>query len=229
MTEFYYIHGFNSFKGGSTGTALSALLPVTQLYYESSKPCEENMGFLKTQVDPACDAVFIGSSLGGFYASQLSCAGIVPRARTLLINPAVNPMKTLSKYIGKNRNFTTGEEYKLTRDTVDSYKKRIDITKEKSSDVPRIILLCDNDEVLDAHEAREYWRGFGEIRNVRARIGIKIMITSQKWQGSCGHYENHAVSSGWGRAAGPLKIALKMSRHRKQRVATSRASNFTAA
>jgi len=166
MTKFYYIHGFNSFKGGSTGKALSGLLPLVEIHYDCSKPYKENMAFLKGQVDSSCDAVFIGSSLGGFYASQLSCSGIVPRARALLINPAVYPGKTISKYIGKNTNFVTGAEYELTRETVDSYNERIDIAREKSQGVPRIILLSDKDEVLDANEAAEFWKGFGEIRNV---------------------------------------------------------------
>jgi len=166
MTKFYYVHGFNSFKGGSTGKGLSALLPLVELHYDCSKPCKENMAFLRGQVDSSCDAVFIGSSLGGFYASQLSCSDIVTRAKALLINPAVYPEKTISKYIGKNTNFVTGAMYELTRETVDSYKERIDIAKEKSREIPRIILLSDKDEVLDANEAREFWSGFGEIRNV---------------------------------------------------------------
>jgi len=135
-------------------------------YYHSAKTYEENMASLKRQVAPAKAAMFIGTSLGGFYASQLASSRIVPHSKALLINPAVYPEKTLIKWIGKNINFRTGEEYELTQEVVDSYKHRIALTREKSRGVPRIILLADHDEVLDHTETRKFWKGSGQILTI---------------------------------------------------------------
>ena len=122
------------------------------------------MASLKRQVAPAKSALFIGTSLGGFYASQLASSRIVPHLKALLINPAIYPEKTLIKWIGKNINFRTGEEYELTPKVIDSYRTRLDLVSEKSHDIPRIILLADHDEVLDHTETREFWKGYGDIR-----------------------------------------------------------------
>lgn len=164
--KYYYVHGFNSYKGGNTAKGLSKYFPITEQYYESDRKFRDNLESLKTQVDPHGEAIFIGTSLGGFYASQLACACDV-EARALLINPAVRPENTLRKYVGLElNNFATGKPMTLTLAVAESYKERMDEAVEKSSGIPKIILLSDNDTVLDATEARDYWQGHGDIRTI---------------------------------------------------------------
>ena len=57
------------------------------------------------------DACFVGSSLGGFYATHL-----VEKhgARAVLINPAIDPDAGLRAYLGPQKNLHTGEPYELT-------------------------------------------------------------------------------------------------------------------
>jgi predicted esterase YcpF (UPF0227 family) len=55
--------------------------------------------------------LFIGSSLGGFWAQRLA-----PEfgARIVLINPSMRPDETLARHIGRYRNAATGGETVLT-------------------------------------------------------------------------------------------------------------------
>ena len=56
---------------------------------------------------------FVGSSLGGFYATWLAERY---DAKAVMINPSVRPFTDLERYLGPQRNLYTGEEYELTRD-----------------------------------------------------------------------------------------------------------------
>ena len=55
---------------------------------------------------------FIGSSLGGFYATWLAERH---DCRAILIQPAVSPHVGLEQYLGMQKNLYTGAEYELTR------------------------------------------------------------------------------------------------------------------
>src|SRR5262249_16725400 len=57
------------------------------------------------------DTCFVGSSLGGFYATHL----VEKRGgRAVLINPAIDPHVGLRAYLGPQKNLHTGEPYELT-------------------------------------------------------------------------------------------------------------------
>jgi len=102
----------------------------------------------------AADLTLVGSSLGGFYATvmaqRLGC-------RAALLNPAVHPQRHFGRYLGRQRNLYTGEEFELTVEHVDELL---------SLDPPAItrperywLLVETGDEVLDYREAVEYYRG----------------------------------------------------------------------
>ena len=112
------------------------------------------------QVEALCQAIapgdltFVGSSLGGFYATvmaeRLGC-------RAALLNPAVHPHTHFERYLGPQENMYTGETFVLTHEHVDELRA-LDppaITKPE-----RYWLFVETgDEVLDYREAVAYYAG----------------------------------------------------------------------
>ena len=56
------------------------------------------------------DFVFMGSSLGGYYANFF---GSINKSKVILINPAIPPLKGFEEYLGENENYSTGEKLSL--------------------------------------------------------------------------------------------------------------------
>lgn len=102
----------------------------------------------------AADLTFVGSSLGGFYATvmaeRLGC-------KAALVNPAVHPHRHFARYLGPQKNLYTGEAFVLTQEHVDELR---------AADPPAItrpgrywLFVETGDEVLDYREAVEYYAG----------------------------------------------------------------------
>ena len=103
---------------------------------------------------PAADLTFVGSSLGGFYATvmaeRLGC-------RAALVNPAVHPHRHFDRYRGAQKNLYTGEEFVLTQEHIDELQAMdpAEITRPE-----RYWLFVETaDEVLDYREAVAFYAG----------------------------------------------------------------------
>jgi predicted esterase YcpF (UPF0227 family) len=95
---------------------------------------------------------FIGSSLGGFYASYLADTFNAPAA---LINPSVRPFASLSNHLGENENFHTSERYVLTQQHIEDLRS---LYVEKSAHPNKLLLLVQTgDETLDFREATAHF------------------------------------------------------------------------
>jgi hypothetical protein len=100
---------------------------------------------------------YIGSSLGGFYATYLAEKH---GARAVLINPAIEPHVGLRAYLGPQKNLHTGEPYELTEAHLGEWQKLY---------VPRItpqrylLLVETGDEVLDYRKAVERYAGAAQV------------------------------------------------------------------
>ena len=100
---------------------------------------------------------FVGSSLGGFYATHLAEKH---GARAVLVNPAVDPHAGLRAYLGAQQNLYTGELYELTEAHLEDWKRLY---------VPRItparylLIVETGDEVLDYRRAVERYAGAEQI------------------------------------------------------------------
>jgi predicted esterase YcpF (UPF0227 family) len=96
---------------------------------------------------------FIGSSLGGFYATHLAeklgC-------RAVLINPAITPHIGLAAYLGTQKNLHTGEPYELTRAHLEGWRR---LLVERVDPEKYLLLLETGDEVLDWREAARKYEG----------------------------------------------------------------------
>jgi len=101
---------------------------------------------------------FIGSSLGGYYATWLAEKY---ESRVVLVNPAVKPYELFEDYLGFNRNIYTGEEYMLTMDHVEKLKslKVEHITKPDRY----LLMLQTGDDVLDYKQALEKYAAVPSI------------------------------------------------------------------
>ncbi|HEX6265623.1 MAG TPA: YqiA/YcfP family alpha/beta fold hydrolase, partial [Burkholderiales bacterium] len=100
---------------------------------------------------------FVGSSLGGFYATYLAEKH---GARAALINPAIEPHVGLRDYLGPQTNLHTGEPYELTEAHLHEWEKLY---------VPRItperylLLVETGDEVLDYRAAVKRYAGAQQV------------------------------------------------------------------
>ncbi len=156
-----YIHGFNSSPDSHKANLLKSfahkinmpdIIEVPQLPYDPAKAMDNLVEMVRKYQKqhsprPLC---FIGSSLGGYYATWLAekfdC-------RVVLINPAVRPYELFEDFLGHNRNIYTGEEYILTMDHIEQLKK---YEVEHITQPDRYLLMLQTgDEVLDYKLALE--------------------------------------------------------------------------
>ena len=173
ITSFYYIHGFASGKSSTTFQKIKERIPQAKaLTFDSSKSYQENIKSLASQVandkEPAC---VIGTSLGGFYAMQLTpfvhyCAGRV------LINPSVKPKSSLRKFIGECPNFETGSTFVFTEEVCNSYPEELD-KRNLMCSIPTGVLLARDDELLDYHLAEEVFDGYTGITYISGGHRLK--------------------------------------------------------
>tara|TARA_B100000941_G_scaffold145100_1_gene103040 strand:- start:2493 stop:3068 length:576 start_codon:yes stop_codon:yes gene_type:complete len=100
------------------------------------------------------DFAFVGSSLGGYFASFF---GSVNNSKVILINPAIPPLKGFEQYIGENENYSTGEKFNITKKDI-KFLRSLVINKfinQKNT----LVLLESGDEVLNYVETAKYFRG----------------------------------------------------------------------
>jgi len=92
--------------------------------------------------------IFMGSSLGGYYATYLADKHDAPAA---LINPAVRPFEYWEDYLGDHANYYSGEVHTVTRDHIEELRD-IDVPALKCPDNFRAYLQT-GDATLDYRRA----------------------------------------------------------------------------
>jgi predicted esterase YcpF (UPF0227 family) len=152
-----YLHGFNSSPQSHKAQLMGAYMAgrgLASLFACPALPplASDALAEIERRL-PGKNVCFIGSSLGGFYATYLAEKHA---ARAVLINPAIEPHLGLRAYIGRQKNLHTGEPYELTEAHVRQWEALY---------VPRItpsryLLLVETaDEVLDYREAVRRYAG----------------------------------------------------------------------
>jgi hypothetical protein len=164
MTDIVYIHGFNSspqsHKAQQFRQWIEAHHPDITLHIPALKPFPlDAMAQLESLAQLAPDnTAFVGSSLGGFYATWLAEKF---KARAALINPAVRPFDTLSRHLGENENFHTQERYVLTQQHVEDLRS---LYVDNPSCPEKLLLLVQTgDETLDFREATAHFHASPSI------------------------------------------------------------------
>lgn len=157
-----YVHGFNSYIGSTTGTKLRTLnlMDIFEIGYPSDGMFEDNLNSLRAQYAqlPPDDTILLGTSLGGFYISQL--ADLPGIKAIVMINPVVYPEKDLAQFLGKNKNFCTHEKYEFTEEALHSYHEFRDM---RQISMVRYLLLAMGDTLLNPLNARAYYDGYAEL------------------------------------------------------------------
>jgi predicted esterase YcpF (UPF0227 family) len=155
-----YLHGFNSSPASHKAQVMKAQLEARgqgQLYAcpeLPDAPCEAIRTIEKTIAGrDARGITFLGSSLGGFYATHLAEK---LGSRAVLINPAVTPHVGLEAYLGTQKNLHTGVPYELTRAHLDGWRA---LLVERIDPERYLLLLETGDEVLDWRAAARKYEG----------------------------------------------------------------------
>ncbi len=149
-----YIHGFASCGFGSKAQKFKeyfedeiitiSLPTIPNLAIDTLEQIIE--GFLNKDED----VYLVGSSLGGFYAIYLANKYDL---KAVLINPAVNPWSTLSRYEGVEfvTNYYDNSRFEFTNNHIQSLKNyEVEFIKNPSN---FLTLLQEEDEVLDFNDA----------------------------------------------------------------------------
>jgi predicted esterase YcpF (UPF0227 family) len=155
-----YLHGFNS-SPDSQKARLFATYCHDHGVHDVVVPALSHDPALALQAIEACIgagpkvALLVGSSLGGYYATYLAERHGLKAA---LINPAVAPCDNMDrKYVGKQINYHTNEEYEFTHEHVEFLRT---LAVERISDPARYFLLVQTgDEVLDYRLAVKLYAG----------------------------------------------------------------------
>lgn len=159
-----YLHGFNSSPASHKAQVMKAHLEGRgqgHLYACPALPDtpREALDTIEKVVeespagrDPRT-VTFIGSSLGGFYATYLAEK---MGCRAALINPAITPHVGLEAYLGTQKNLHTGRPYELTRAHLDGWRA---LVVERIDPEKYLLLLETGDEVLDWREAARKYEG----------------------------------------------------------------------
>ena len=161
-----YLHGFRSSPASVKATALAAAvaalpaairprLHVPALEFAPAQAIAGVERWVREHVPaPGSALTFVGSSLGGFYATHLAED---TGARAVLINPAIRPYDDLAAYAGTQTNLYTGTTFVVAPAHFDELRALA---------VPRItrparyfLLVQSGDEVLDWRESVAYCAG----------------------------------------------------------------------
>ena len=156
-----YLHGFNSSPQSHKAQLMAKYMAEQGLADRYACPAlpplaKEAMREVE-QLRVNGKTCYIGSSLGGFYATYLAEKH---GARAVLINPAIEPHVGLRAYLGPQKNLHTGEPYELTEAHLGEWQKLY---------VPRItpqrylLLVETGDEVLDYRKAVERYAGAAQV------------------------------------------------------------------
>ena len=156
-----YLHGFNSSPQSHKARLLQRYMGERGL--ERDFACPALPPEPRAAVRAIRDLVgrqavcYVGSSLGGFYATYLVEA---QGGKAVLINPAIEPHVGLRSYLGPQRNLYTGEPYELTQAHLEEWRE-LYVTHITAQ---RYLLLVETaDEVLDYRQALKRYASAEQI------------------------------------------------------------------
>jgi uncharacterized protein len=161
MTHFIYLHGLNSAYDPNSEKlkALEVLGPVEGITYNSFGTYAEILEFLTDKIKYDEDLVLVGTSLGGFWASEI---GRYLKLPSVIINPCHDPAVMLAHHVDIEQiNYQTGEKGILTQAALNSYAHRLPAPDWFY--LP-LVLLDMGDDIIDAKITSEVFEGCSMIK-----------------------------------------------------------------
>ena len=152
-----YLHGFQSSPLSFKGQLLHAFCQQQkdiQLYLpDLNQPPEQVLADLSQLIESLEDVGLIGSSLGGFYATQLVAKYGVP---AVLINPAMRPWQLFDDLFGSAQiPYVVNAQWTLDAQQLQQLQLMA-VPSVKDAD-KILVLLQQGDEILDYREAQRYY------------------------------------------------------------------------
>ena len=155
-----YFHGFKSSSKSSKAQSLKNFIAKNTKNTKIIIPdLDDNFQDAHNQIEElirlsGSNIVFMGSSLGGYYASYFSQK---LKKKAVLINPAVHPLKDFEVHLGENENYSSGNKFNISSKEISfvrtlSYKKLL-----TPNDL--LILLESGDEILKYNKSASYFSG----------------------------------------------------------------------
>ena len=152
-----YIHGFqsspNSIKAQQLQHYCAQNEACTVHVPDLNMPPEQALQLLHDLIKTHEDVVLLGSSLGGFYATQLVATHAVP---AVLINPAMRPWQLFRDLFGQQQlPYVVNATWTLDEAQLD-YLEQIAVSNVQQADKV-LVLLQQGDDVLDYREAEQFY------------------------------------------------------------------------
>jgi len=158
-----YLHGF-----GSTGNSkkVDALIEkfgagrvfAPDLPIDPSEVVdlvrEKVFDWYKTR-DPSDKLVFVGTSLGAFYASFFAHTFDAP---AVIVNPSIQPNESLKDHVGVNVNHDTKKEFYLTLAHLDKLKTMREYLTNSYKGVLIHLFVAKDDEVIPSYEMLNWYQ-----------------------------------------------------------------------
>ena len=155
-----YFHGFASSSDSDKARIIKSYISKVSKKINMITPdLSNNFKEANNQINKLIDEnkkdyVFMGSSLGGYYANFF---GSINNSKVILINPAIPPLKGFEEYLGENQNYSTGEKFIVTKEDI-KFLRSLKI-KELNNQKNILVLLESGDEVLNFIETVKYFQG----------------------------------------------------------------------
>ncbi len=151
VSHLLYLHGFRSSPMSTKSRQMAAWLSAKQpqvvwLCPQQPPSPSQTLAMLGelTANWPAASSAVVGSSLGGFYATAI---GEARHWRTVLINPAVDPARSLADKIGSTTMWHSDDSFEFRAEYVDELRR---MTPGKLANLDQTMaLIAKGDEVLD--------------------------------------------------------------------------------
>ncbi len=159
-----YLHGFNSSPHSLKARLVEARMADLDLLDQLACPAlphspKEAIAAIDILLPADASGVtFIGSSLGGFYATHLAEKH---GAKAVLVNPAVKPHVLLAPFVGEQANLHSGERWTLTPAHIEELAA---LEVDPVTLPERYLLLVETgDEVLDWRQAVARYAGARQV------------------------------------------------------------------
>lgn len=94
--------------------------------------------------------LFVGTSLGGFYANYFSQKYKVP---CVLVNPSIKPFQTLKKALGRNTNYATKAEFMVTAAHLDELETMYKFSSANTDPTLANVFVAKDDDVIPYTES----------------------------------------------------------------------------